>query len=160
MMDLCSEDFVRLCRLIDHVRVVGVRHPMRVYTLDLDAEALQVVTKVAEPATRNRFKIRQIREARKNEKLLEECNISEFFSEEDDLVKMREKYSKEFFYRFSMAYRNYEAGEWLAARDMFHTCHYAPRADIGRAVITSEADWPSDGPTVMLLRFMKQFDFE
>ena len=32
---------------------------------------------------------------------------------------------QEFFERFAVGVRNYEAGEWLVARDLFITCHYS-----------------------------------
>ena len=32
---------------------------------------------------------------------------------------------QEFFERFAVGFRNYEAGEWLVARDLFLTCHYS-----------------------------------
>lgn len=159
MVHLCSQDLAWHCRLIDHVEVRGARTAVRVYTVDLDHDALEVVTKPTEPVTRNRFKIRQLREVRKNEKLTDYCAWEQFTADED-LVAMRSKFSTEFFHRFSMAYRNYEAGEWMAARDMLFTCHYQPRPDVGRFIVTSEADWPEDGPTVTLLAFMKRFDFQ
>jgi len=61
----------------------------------------------------------------------------------------------EFFQRFSMAYRNYEAGEWMVARDMLLTCHYAQSTGDERLVLV-EDEWPVDGPTNTLLLFMRQ----
>merc|ERR1712154_380092 len=48
MVHLCSQDLAWHCRLIDH-----------------DIDSLEVVTKPPEPVSRNRFKIRQLREVRK-----------------------------------------------------------------------------------------------
>mmetsp|Transcript_96705 Transcript_96705/g.278286 ORF Transcript_96705/g.278286 Transcript_96705/m.278286 type:complete len:1057 (+) Transcript_96705:274-3444(+) len=156
----CSQELALLCRLVDHVTLKGAHRPVRLYTLDLDSAALEVVTKAPELVSRNRFKMRQLREVRKCEKLQEDYNVWDLFSYDEDLIRMRDTYSKEFFHRFSMAYRNYEAGEWLAARDMLFTCHYAPRADVGRFMVNGEAEWPSDGPTVTLLRFMQGHGFK
>merc|ERR1712187_414577 len=156
MVNLCSPEMAVFCRLIDHITVHGSRQPLRVYTLDLDIEPIQVVTKGPERIIRNRFKIRQMRELRKNEKWLDSFAVWELFETDDDIVDMRAKYSSEFFKRFHMAYRNYEAGQWKAARDMLYTCHYAPKADAGRFLVTKESEWPEDGPTVMLLLFMRE----
>jgi len=159
MIELCTPEMGHLCRLIDHVVVKGSRQPLRLYTVDLDCMQLSVQVNRPERIIKNRFKIRQLRETRKNEKWSDEYTVHEAFETDDDLICMRAKFSLEFFQRFSMAYRNYEAGEWKAARDMFLTCHYTPKSDAGRYVVTSEADWPEDGPTVTLLHFMKQTEY-
>jgi len=156
MINLCTQEMALVCRLIDHVTVKGLRQPVRLYTIDLDCMKLDVVTKGPERVIKNRFKIRQLREAIKTEKWADDYNVCEAFETDEDLIKMRSKYSSEFFKRFSMAYRNYEAGEWMAARDMLFTCHYSPKSDVGRYMVTSEAEWPEDGPTVTLLHFMRQ----
>lgn len=160
MVHLCSQDLAFHCRLIDHVKVKGSKPPIRVYTIDLDSAAVQVVTKAPEPVTRNRFKIRQLREVRRNEKWMEDYYVWDMFNVDEDLISMRARYSNEFFHRFSMAYRNYEAGEWMAARDMLFTCHYKPKPNVGRFIVTSEAEWPEDGPTIMLLKFMRDFHYQ
>mmetsp|Transcript_77613 Transcript_77613/g.251291 ORF Transcript_77613/g.251291 Transcript_77613/m.251291 type:complete len:1086 (-) Transcript_77613:120-3377(-) len=156
----CSKELAMQCRLIDHVTVKGSRTPIRLYTVDLDPSELEVVLRMPEPVSRNRFKIRQLREIRKNEKWNEDVFIPDLFTSDDDLAAMRRRYSKEFFHRFSMGYRNYEAGEWLAARDMFFTCHYQPKPDVGRDPVSSEDQWPEDGPSRILLRYMKSFNYE
>merc|ERR1719456_952146 len=147
-----------VCRLIDHVTVKGSRKPIRLYTVDLDISKLEVQLRGPERIIKNRFKIRQLREIRKNEKWADDFNVWEAFRTDEDLQKMRSRFSIEFFQRFAMAYRNYEAGEWMAARDMLFTCHYSPKSDVGRLLVTSEANWPEDGPTLTLLHFMGQFD--
>ncbi|CAK8988413.1 Adenylate cyclase (ATP pyrophosphate-lyase) (Adenylyl cyclase) [Durusdinium trenchii] len=164
MVNKCSHEVALSCRLIDQVTVSGSRIPMRIYTMDLDTrrtsnwtdamvvhDTIAVEEKGPDRIIRNRFKIRQLREVRKGEKMAE-----------DDVSHMRALFSEEFFQRFHMAYRNYEeghslfqfpvlpAGEWLAARDMLYTCHYQPRPDIGRRLVQSEADPARD--TVFLLK--------
>eukprot|EP00913_Durusdinium_trenchii_P001003 g924.t1 len=178
MVNKCSHEVALSCRLIDQVTVSGSRIPMRIYTMDLDTRrTIAVEEKGPDRIIRNRFKIRQLREVRKGEKMAEDAA-------NPDVSHMRALFSEEFFQRFHMAYRNYEeghsspfsrhdlsyrpgtraiarqAGEWLAARDMLYTCHYQPRPDIGRRLVQSEADWPEDGPTVTLLKFMQQRNFQ
>jgi len=159
MVNLCSHEVALNCRLIDHVTVKGSRQPVRLYTIDLDVNMLDVETRGPERIIRNRFKIRQLREVRKNEKWSEEYLVYEAMRTNPDIQLMRSSFSDEFFQRFAMAYRNYEAGEWMAARDMLFTCHYQPKPDVGRRLVKSEAEWPPDGPTVTLLKFMQKNDF-
>jgi len=155
MINLCSQEMAKVCRLIDHVTVKGSRQPIRLYTLDMDYHALQVQPRKAKIVTRNRFKLRQIREVRKNEKWAEDYTVCEACDADEDIIIMRKRYSPEFFLRFAMAYRNYEAGEWMVARDMLFTCHYSAgkeeTPDLG-----ADDEWPEDGPSQVLLLYMKQ----
>lgn len=160
MVNKCSHEVALSCRLIDQVTVSGSRIPMRIYTMDLDTRRIAVEEKGPDRIIRNRFKIRQLREVRKGEKMAEDYRVWDAMVSNPDVSHMRALFSEEFFQRFHMAYRNYEAGEWLAARDMLYTCHYQPRPDIGRRLVQSEADWPEDGPTVTLLKFMQQRNFQ
>jgi len=159
MINLCSQEVALTCRLIDHVTVKGSKQPMRLYTLDLDYMQLEVVHKSMDRVIKNRFKVRQVREVRKNEKWAEDHNVAQALEADKDFIRMRSTYSAEFFQRFSMAYRNYEAGEWRVARDMFYTCHYSPKSSVGSCVAPTEEDWPCDGPTITLLCFMKQVHY-
>lgn len=56
--------------------------------------------------------------------------------------------------------RNYEVGQWLAARDMLFTCHYQPKDNLGAWPVQMQQDWPEDAPTVTLLKFMERTSFE
>eukprot|EP00928_Gymnodinium_smaydae_P052778 TRINITY_DN36943_c0_g1_i1.p1 TRINITY_DN36943_c0_g1~~TRINITY_DN36943_c0_g1_i1.p1 ORF type:complete len:1018 (-),score=216.81 TRINITY_DN36943_c0_g1_i1:278-3331(-) len=161
MINLCSQEMADKCRLIDHVTVKGSKQPVRLYTLDLDYWKIPVQHRPTHRVVKNRFKVRQIREVRKEEKWADDYNVWEAFSTDDDLISMRSTYKEDFIQRFSMAYRNYEAGEWMVARDMLYTCQYDPDPDIGgkQVAATKPEDWPPDGPTRTLLRFMQQTNF-
>jgi len=161
MVQLCSLEMASNCRLIDQCTVKGIKQPVRLYTLDLDPKQLEVEHKIMANMVRNRFKARQIRELRKTEKWSEEYVVANAFHSDEDIQQMRATFSAEFFQRYWTAYRNYEAGEWFAARDMLYTCHYCIRdnvANLGSSV--PEKDWPEDGPTRSLLRFMGENDYE
>jgi len=156
MTNLCTKEMAGMCRMIDHVTVKGSRQPVRLFTLDLDYMRLEVLEKKKGKFTKNRYKIRQLREVYKTAKWSEDFKVHDAFQSDEDLVLMRERYSKEFFQRFAMAYRNYEAGEWMVARDMFMTCHYSLNSvREGPATIDSDEP-PIDGPTLTLMRFMQQ----
>lgn len=156
MINLCSQQMARYCRLIDHVTVKGSKQPVRLYTIDLDFRCLQVEKPWSGKTTRNRYKIRQIREVYKSTKWGDDYKVCEHFNNDDSLKKMRALYSADFFLRFSMAYRNYEAGEWKVARDMLLTCHYSPMSSPDGPFPCDEDEWPIDGPTNTLLSFMRQ----
>merc|ERR1719198_948941 len=115
---------------------------------------LEVHFKSMERVIKNRFKVRQVREMRKNDMWAEDFQVADVFAMDEDLVAMRRIYSSEFFQRFAMAYRNYEAGEWMVARDMLGTCRYTPWAE---EPLPEERDGPTDGPTLRLLRFMRHY---
>merc|ERR1719493_278911 len=118
------------CRLIDHVTVKGSRQPIRLSTIDLDFTGLETSKRKDRVSHKNRYKIRQLREIRKNDKMSDEYHVAEAFQHDPDILLMRKTFAPEFFLRFNMAFRNYEAGEWLVARDMLYTCHYIPESSI------------------------------
>lgn len=155
----CTPEMAKYCRVIDQVTIKKNADPMRLYTLDLDTSSVTVARKGG-PIFKNRFKIRQMREMKKMEKWAPSYRITDEFQSDYDLVVMRRKYSQEFFKRFLTAYRNYECGEWLVARDMFLTCYYEPHYRPPPVdMLEDESQWPQDGPTRTLLRFMRQYDF-
>jgi class 3 adenylate cyclase len=202
MMSQASPEMAIHCRVLDHVLLKKSHQPVRLYAVDLDANALANVspnatsrgmgastTRRKDRATMrmsislrheqsqinhsikknhshgkkqdhrmNRFRLRQLREVAKAEKLTESYYICQEFKEDAEISAMRARYSAEFFRRFLTAYRNYECGEWLVARDMFYTCYYEPDYKTPPIGI-SEDQWPEDSPTRTLLKFMKQFDF-
>eukprot|EP00445_Apocalathium_hangoei_P017731 CAMPEP_0203913236 /NCGR_PEP_ID=MMETSP0359-20131031/54257_1 /ASSEMBLY_ACC=CAM_ASM_000338 /TAXON_ID=268821 /ORGANISM="Scrippsiella Hangoei, Strain SHTV-5" /LENGTH=920 /DNA_ID=CAMNT_0050839337 /DNA_START=356 /DNA_END=3118 /DNA_ORIENTATION=- len=155
MVRLCSPELGVNCRLIDQVTVKGSKQPIRLYTIDLDHMQLKVSPKKT-LAMRNRFKLRQLREAQRNEKWSDDYFLAKVFAADADIINMRAAFAPEFFLRFSMAFRNYEAGEWRVARDMFYTCHYCPEKSMEYPTNVEEEDWPVDGPTRTLLTFMRK----
>lgn len=160
MMELCSKEFTMLCRLIDHVMVKCTRQPFRVFTIDLDYTSLSIEEKPGARYVKNRFKLRQIREVWKQEKWSESVNVYDAFETDLELCSMRHLYSPEFFRRFATAYRNYETGNWKVARDLFFTCYFDPRRDVGVKPWVREDDWPIDGPVRTLLKFMEHCNYK
>jgi class 3 adenylate cyclase len=131
MLSLCSQEVAMLCRCIDHVSVQSARLPIRICTIDLNYDAIDVKYYGHRKLIKNRFKIRQIRELWKQDKWQDEYQVANVFELDEDILNMRSLFSPEFFRRFATAYRNYEAGSWKVARDLFFTCFYEPRRDVG-----------------------------
>jgi class 3 adenylate cyclase len=154
----CSPEMAQICRLIDQVITKYTRNqPIRIYTIDLDADTI-TMQKTHEKRRVNRFKLRQQREAHKAIKWAQNYQVWGVLKYDYDIISMRSTYSEEFFRRFFTAYRNYEAGEWMVARDLFFTSHHTPKYHTPPVNLTKE-DWPDDGPTQALLDFMQQHDF-
>eukprot|EP00927_Polykrikos_kofoidii_P002837 TRINITY_DN11134_c0_g1_i1.p1 TRINITY_DN11134_c0_g1~~TRINITY_DN11134_c0_g1_i1.p1 ORF type:complete len:1042 (-),score=199.43 TRINITY_DN11134_c0_g1_i1:141-3266(-) len=159
MVGLVSHEMAMMCRLIDHVSLPGSKQPLRLFTVDLDTAGLAQVDDRSFKKNRvikNKFKLRQIREVMKSEKWTDEWSTLDEFNSDEDLLAMRQVFSTDFFLRFSTGYRNYEAGQWKAARDLFVTCHYSLTRHADSFVGIGEDDWPVDGPTVALLSFMRE----
>lgn len=126
VIQLCSSSMASMCRLIDRVRVKCSRTPLRLFTVDLDLSRLAESAPVTITKMHyDRFKMRQVREVMKTEKLMDNIMIWEEFQNDESLVLCRSAFSKEFYQRFATAQRNYEAGQWMVARDLLYTCHNA-----------------------------------
>jgi len=69
--------------------------------------------------------------------------MENFIKSDADIRLMRQKYSKEFFERFSQAFIFYEKGDWESALTMLEETRFFNMVE--------------DGPSAALLRFMKTF---
>lgn len=154
LVELMSPALAEDCRLIDHIAVKGSKTPLHLYTFDLDDLALEVEKTKPAPATekskkheeRVKYRLRQERVAKKNERWRDSYNLYDLFEIDEDLIIMRRKFTSEFFCRFNMAFLNYEAGEWSVAREMLTSTRF---------LLTTE-----DGPSTALLKYMKEYDFK
>eukprot|EP00419_Tripos_fusus_P000885 CAMPEP_0172671918 /NCGR_PEP_ID=MMETSP1074-20121228/11217_1 /TAXON_ID=2916 /ORGANISM="Ceratium fusus, Strain PA161109" /LENGTH=891 /DNA_ID=CAMNT_0013489031 /DNA_START=403 /DNA_END=3078 /DNA_ORIENTATION=- len=179
VMILMSEALVRTCsrslscllRPVDRVQFQGTRqHPTRLFTIDLDVEALipwvEDVRVVTRRASRHSRTLRDLSSARKRcqsdailagtprrcldkatqKKLWGESEPHELFSTDLHLRQMRTIYTAEFCQIYERGYLNYEAGEWpIASRDLLQT----------RSMLLSR---PADGPSSALLAYMHSHD--
>ncbi len=155
---LCSGSFVnklswgmkQKLRKIDCVTLPRSRDVTELYTLDLDPEALASrlhanKTFVARRRNVNPFKVRQLRESRKAVKMQTSYNVEKEWEQDADYVALRKKFKPEFQALFSMAYLNYEAGQW----DIAKTALDQTRVMLGCV----------DGPSETLYLYMAQFEF-
>merc|ERR1719238_2165613 len=99
-----------------------------------------------ERVVKNRYKARQLREVQKGEKWSDSFSVYEFFMQDPDMRLMRQQFTADFSLRFDMAFRNYEAGQWMVARDMLESTRFLLKNHrTGQPV--------EDGPTAALLTF-------
>jgi len=157
----CSPEMAALCRVIDQVSMKSLRRPMRIHTIDLDTSQLVVCDDhlASKSKFKNLFRWRQHQDMQKAAKWQQDFKVWQQFDTDKDLLNIRARFTGEFYRRFFTAYRNYEAGEWMVARDLLFTCHFEPKFHTP-PVNLAEEDWPPDGPTRALLYFMKDYNFE
>lgn len=177
MINVCSPLFVRYCRQIDRVTVKGSVEPMGLYTVDLDPENLPVNEPPAEgdqaggarlteskTADASRMMVRRgsnsrrpktpkqkeamLREQRKVKMWQPQFQVYSMFLHDPDLLCMREDVTQDFTELFRQAYMNYQAGEWLTARDLL------------RRTIFLRHKHEEDGPSRTLLSFIRVYNFK
>merc|ERR1719235_1339887 len=115
------------CRVFDRVVVPGSKVPMKVWTVDLDTDALSIeMPPRLENVTwnaRRRFKARQALEVQKNSKLHHQTTMHSLYSSASDVAQMRKMFTDRFYFIFGMAYHNYIAGEWITSYNMLKETH-------------------------------------
>lgn len=143
---LMSREVAQECRLIDCVKVAGSKLAFKLHTIDLDDAALE------RPRSRNCPLVSappdhsHSMQRRKNELWTDGYQIHWLFERDADIRTMRRRYKDEFFCRFSMAYLNYEAGEWLVAKNTLNLTRFMSQKE--------------DGPSAALLRFMRPYQWQ
>jgi hypothetical protein len=141
--ECCSPTLRQEFRILDHVLFKGFRVPFHLYALDLDPTALEVVKPQRSRMQLNKFKKRINREMRKRRKEDASFDPAQAFLMDPDVKRLRQKFPRNFFLNYEVAFRNYDAGEWNVARDMF------------RNTQDMILDW-EDGPSHTLLQFMAE----
>jgi len=146
LADRCSPQMVSYFRTIDRVTPKGVSAPIRLHTVDLQAESLVRDEMVPKPSDRDQVELRAQREKAKEEKLKDSFSVPRLFETDPDLLQMRKRLPTGFFQLFAKGYLNYEAGEWDVARSVFEKT---------RGMLPD-----GDGPSQALLNFMALSEFE
>merc|ERR1719491_742699 len=112
----CSTKFLYQFRAIDNVKMEGQKEAIRLFTVDLDTDALFVDKTPKQRVDKaNRFIERVGREDRKTAKIQDTFEPLHFFNTDRHIRRMRAIYFLEFFQDFEKGYLNYEAGEWDVA---------------------------------------------
>jgi len=136
-LELMSPRFFQECRIIDCVQLSRTTEIFKVYTMDLDDHAFE-----ATPSALVSKKTKLDIQVAKFERWDDSYNLHQIFETDKDIRRMREKFGETFMCSFSMAYLNYEAGEWPVAQSMLKAIKHPIKKE--------------DGPSAALLRFMKE----
>lgn len=146
VMRICTPEMAAKCRLIDRVLLTG--QVMELYVIDLDYMNVMVERPFGHFTwnPRQRFRVRQFLDIEKSMKWNDEVHIVTFFNQNSDVETMRFRYTLDFTHIFSMGYRNYNEGEWHAARG------FLTRTRVMLGTV--------DGPSAALLRYMEMHKFE
>ena len=89
-------------RQIDHVLVAGSKYPVRVYTVDLHTENLQLQSLAQTEYHRahtlaSRQKLRIKRRMRKIKNLRQDLGIKRIFASDSEISRMRKPFSSDFY---------------------------------------------------------------
>ena len=106
---------------------------------------------------RRKYEVRARRQQNKDKKWGDDYEAHKELLADTDIQMMREPYTREFYQRFSMAFRNYIAGQWIVAREMLHITQ---NMLLSRNVGNQNSHIIEDAPSTTLLTYMKRFNFE
>jgi hypothetical protein len=169
----CTPELSRNLRPVDRVRFQGAKLPTRLFTVDLDGEALAPWAEDVSMATRRASFSSHVSPTRigglcsaytaqagaeqhrldetKLGKLSDAYQVHEVLARDVHLQRMRAAYPIEFFQAFETGYLNYEAGEWDVASQLFQRTKDMLRCGHGAHSIV-------DGPSSVLLAYMRGFN--
>jgi len=164
----CNPAFTRNFRPIDHLKLSGSNTPIRIFTVDLNAEALAVEGRVADARRKNmpRDTERREREEGKRQILEDTYQVCHVFDTDRAVGRMRQCFALRFLQEFEKGYLNYEAGEWDVAEQVFRrTISIRPWIGLDQddpvpnATSSTSALLPdeTDGPSKTLLEYMAGF---
>ena len=137
--NILSESTRTKCRQIDHVTVKGSEQPLKLYTCDVDIEAIPVPTQ------------EEILSGRSYEDETNSFQLYENpFLEHPDVALMRKRVSEEFLTDFERAFQKYERGEWNEARNLLQKI---------KKRVSHNGEEIEDGPTKSLLAVMERTNY-
>jgi class 3 adenylate cyclase len=154
LVRFCNPAFRRNFRPIDHVKFQGSTAAMRLFTVDLNCEALSVDMDLRHQRkldAKSRYHQKQMREKTKLAKLDNDFQVHQAFDADKNIKKMRERCASDFFQEFEKGYMNYEAGEWNVAGEVLS----ATRQMLSDGVRIAE-----DGPSRILVEYMAARGFQ
>lgn len=146
LCDLMSPGSRQHVRRVDRVTVKGSKQPLDLYTCDCDTSCL-VEEKVIEIVDKKEARVLAMieREKLKSKAWKDEYDISDLFVDDEDLFAMRSSASPDFYKNFEEGLQLYTDGDWRRAAVVF-----AEGLNIKN----------DDGPTLTLLGFMEEHNFE
>lgn len=135
------DDEIKLyMRHVDTVILKGTAEPVRLYTFDLDPTELLMSAHTANP-TEVVVKRAMVKQAFAGSYF----TVHELFTKSQKITLMRSAFTSEFVRIHQLAVNHYIEGRWKQARDAFYQC-------LDRL--------PKDGPTLAILLYMEQLNFQ
>lgn len=126
-----------LCREIDCVTVKGSIKPVKLFTVDIDVEGMEVISDRLDGMTIKQKK--KVREGEKKEIMWKLMNGKrttwDIFERDKEFKELRKQYDPNFTSKFEEGYKNYIQGDWKEAGRIFDECLLMK---------------PTDGPTLSL----------
>jgi hypothetical protein len=143
--DLLSPFVKKYCREIDRVTVKGSMFPIRLYTVDLDIQALKPKECKYANVESGHKKERRLKKRKQFHAEIEKGQKTSamVYANDKDLDIMRAGVSEGFIKQYEEGYGNYIGGNWNQAIENFK-----------KALVLH----PNDGPTMTLLGYMEGFN--
>jgi len=151
-VDHISQELHAELRLIDHVYFKGTRQPQKLYTLDMDPNAVCEVEDFEATVLSVHMKRRKsfATKRRRPQRVKIPFDAYSLLVSDPDLCAMRAKFNKSdqkaasFLHQFHAAFFNYEAGEWIIAQRILKDI----RGTLGY----------DDGPCCSLSAYLREFN--
>eukprot|EP00397_Hematodinium_sp_SG-2012_P011350 GEMP01011487.1.p1 GENE.GEMP01011487.1~~GEMP01011487.1.p1 ORF type:complete len:998 (+),score=166.87 GEMP01011487.1:91-3084(+) len=154
-VDHISPELHAVLRLIDHVYFRGTRQPQKLYTMDIESDAIQSAPldefeMALFSVNAKRRKSRAAIKRRHRRTMGTVVDVRSILWTDPDLLALRRRYDRSnqnamaFLHQFHAAFFNYEAGEWLIAQQMLKQVRNVFGYD--------------DGPSRALSAYMQQYD--
>lgn len=140
--EMLSNYVKRYCREIDVVTVKGSVLPLRLFTVDLNTQALRAKEckyEKVESGQKKAIRLKK-RKAFQEDLLKGRKNSKMLYASDKDLDLMRAGINQGFIMQYEEGYKSYISGDWPHAVDCFK-----------KALVLN----PSDGPTFTLLQYME-----
>lgn len=137
------------CRQVDYVIMNGMKDPVKLFTVDVDASSIQFDAEENNMSMKEQ-KIYRVHQRVLRNQLREQAfegsvKISDFFDQIEDLKIMRQKFGREWRETYNTAFKAYIRGRWDEAQTGF------------KKILEMKAD---DQPSKLLLEFMGETNFK
>lgn len=143
--ELLSEELKLFCRIIDIVTVKGSLEPIKLYTVDLNEEALKPYRKERKDFSDKYKREKQVLIKKAMKASLDEQSLTKQILNKKQFKRLlNDARPVEFYIAFNSAFKYYVEGDWKKAKGFFIKCMLI---------------YENDGPVNTLYEFIKSFEF-